>query len=149
MKKKIAQDCAKIEALHIRLRSEWVRCGQKVINQSYQIKPMKNHTRIFILAAMAFLLTSLAQAADPRTNSWFTAGSSQYARIYTSNVNKTNGTAVTTWSTGTTTQPLPVYCGVQEIYSSSNWVYIRSSGLGSHVMGPWYLNAAQTQAFPN
>jgi hypothetical protein len=38
---------------------------------------------------------------------------------------------------------------VQEVYSSSNWVYIRSTGLGSHVMGPWYLNAAHTTAFPN
>ncbi len=87
--------------------------------------------------------------ADPRTNSWFTTYSSKYARIYTSDANKTNGTSVTTWSTGSTTQVLPVYCGVQEIYSSSNWVYIRSSGLSSHVMGPWYLDAGHTQAFPN
>lgn len=92
---------------------------------------------------------SAAPAADPRTNSWFTTYAGKYARIYTSDVNKTNGTAATTWSTGNTTQASPVYCGVQEVYSSSNWVYIRSSGLGSHVMGPWYLNAAHTQAFPN
>ena len=46
-------------------------------------------------------------------------------------------------------QTLPAYCGVQEIYSSSNWVYIRSTGLGSFVMGPWYLNAAHTTLFPN
>jgi len=86
---------------------------------------------------------------DPRTNSWLTAYSSQYARIYTSDTTKASGSSVTTWSTGSTAQASPVYAGVQEIYSSSNWVYIRSSGLASHVMGPWYLNAAHTQAFPN
>jgi len=46
-------------------------------------------------------------------------------------------------------QTLPAYCGVQEVYSSSNWVYIRSTGLGSFVMGPWYLNAQHSKAFPN
>ena len=93
--------------------------------------------------------TPEGRASDPRTNSWFTTYAGKYARIYTSDANKTNGTAATTWATGGTAQAVPVYCGVQEIYSSSNWVYIRSSGLGSHVMGPWYLNAAHTQAFPN
>jgi hypothetical protein len=101
------------------------------------------------LAAATALRAANASGVDPRTNSWFTAYSGQYARIYTSDVNKTNGDAVTTWSTGSTSQVLPVYCGVQEVYSSSNWVYLRSSGLAGHVMGPWYLNAAHTQAFPN
>jgi hypothetical protein len=108
---------------------------------------MKTTRTILLLALTTFAATT--RANDPRTNSWFTTYSGKYARIYTSDVNKTNGTAATTWSTGNTTQSSPVYCGVQEIYSSSNWVYIRSSGLGSHVMGPWYLNAAHTQAFPN
>jgi len=111
-------------------------------------------SRLFILIAMAATATALHAAnvvnnVDPRTNSWFTTYSGQYARIYTSDVNKTNGDSVTTWSTGSTSQVLPVYCGVQEIYSSSNWVYIRSSGLANHVMGPWYLDANHTQAFPN
>ncbi len=101
------------------------------------------------LATITLLSLVSAQADDPRTNSWFTTYSGKYARIYTSDANKTNGMSVTTWSTGNTTQTLPVYCGVQEIYSSSNWVYLRSSGLSSHIMGPWYLNAAHTQAFPN
>ncbi len=94
-------------------------------------------------------MTSALTAADPRTNSWFTANSGKYARIYTSDANKTAGTSVTTWSNGSQTQAAPAYAGVQEVYSSSNWVYIRSTGLGSHVMGPWYLNAAHTMAFPN
>jgi hypothetical protein len=41
-------------------------------------------------------------------------------------------------------QAQPAYCGVQEILSSANWVYIRSTGLGSQIMGPW-----QNGWFPN
>ena len=96
-----------------------------------------------------FALLAAARADDPRTNSWFTTYAGKYARIYTNDVARTNGTSLTAWTNGTTIQTLPAYCGVQEIYSSSNWVYIRSTGLGSFVMGPWYLNAAHTQAFPN
>ena len=102
---------------------------------------MKRTTH-YLLIALA--LATGARAADPRVDSWFTARSGQYARIYTNNANKAAGNAVTTWSNGTQTQSLPAYAGVQEIYSSANWVYVRSTGLGSHVMGPW-LNGA----FPN
>src|ERR1017187_9126962 len=77
-----------------------------------------------------FALAAIANAADPRTNSWFTTYSGQYARIYTNDVSRTNGYSLTMW-TNSTVQALPAYCGVQEIYSSSNWVYIRSTGLGS------------------
>jgi hypothetical protein len=109
-----------------------------------------NTLRVFLLLSISVMACAArAGGVDPRTNSWLTAYSGQYARIYTSDANKTNGDAVTTWSTGSTAQVLPVYCGVQEVYSSSNWVYLRSSGLAGHVMGPWYLNAAHTQAFPN
>src|SRR5580704_4069852 len=107
---------------------------------------MKTTRLILLLAAIAGATPLRAASVDPRTNSWLTAYAGQYARIYTSDVNKTNGNSVTTWSTGNTAQASPVYCGVQEIYSSSNWVYIRSSGLGSHVMGPWYLDTNHTMA---
>ncbi len=90
-----------------------------------------------------------AGAGDPRTNSWFTTYSGQYARIYTNDLSRTNGYSLTAWTNGTTIQTLPAYCGVQEIYSSSNWVYIRSTGLGSFVMGPWYLDTNHTLPFPN
>jgi len=104
-----------------------------------------------IVAGLAgiFFVTINALADDPRTNSWFTTYSGQYARIYTNDLSRTNGISLTAWTNGTTIQTLPAYCGVQEIYSSSNWVYIRSTGLGSFVMGPWYLNTQHTQAFPN
>ena len=38
----------------------------------------------------------LVEATDPRTNSWLTTYSGRYARIYTSDTNKTNGTSATT-----------------------------------------------------
>lgn len=105
--------------------------------------------RLLPAVAGVLLGTRNAPAADPLLNSWYTTHAGRYARIYTTDASKTAGNAVSTWSNGTFTQALPAYCGVQEIYSSANWVYIRSTGLGSHVMGPWYLNAAHTQNFPN
>ncbi|HEY4416128.1 MAG TPA: YHYH protein [Verrucomicrobiae bacterium] len=107
-----------------------------------------------ILSAMApllvlILISTLKASADPQLDSWFTTYAGQYARIYATDTARTNGTTLTSWTNGTTIQTLPAYCGVQEIYSSTNWVYLRSTGLGSFVMGPWYLNAQHTQAFPN
>ncbi|MEI9866106.1 MAG: hypothetical protein WDN00_16445 [Limisphaerales bacterium] len=74
------------------------------------------------LAITGIFLAVSAYAEDPRTNSWFTAYSAKYARIYTTDANRTNGVAVTTWSNGTQTQSHPAYSGVQEIYSSADWV---------------------------
>jgi hypothetical protein len=38
---------------------------------------------------------------------------------------------------------------VHQVDYSTSWVYIHSTGLASHIMGPWYLNAAKTNLFPN
>ena len=110
---------------------------------------MKSSTKFQLLAGLLFALTMNLRAADPLVDSWLTTYSGKYARIYTTDANKTNGVAVSTWSNGSQTQSLPAYAGVQEIYSSASWLYVRSTGLGAHVMGPWYLNAAHTMAFPN
>ena len=96
------------------------------------------------LLGILFALAAAAHAADPRTNGWFTTYSGKYARIYTNNTMLTSGTVLTTWSNGSQTQSSPAYCGVQEVYSSSNSVYIRSTGLASYNMGPW-----QNGSFPN
>jgi len=85
-----------------------------------------------------------ARADDPRTNSWLTTNTGQYARIYTNDAMKTAGTTLTNWSNGSQTQANPAYCGVQEVDSSTDWVYVRSTGLASYNMGPW-----QNGAFPN
>ena len=101
------------------------------------------------MALTGILLTApIARAADPYVDSWLTAHSGRYARIYATDTARTNGVSLTTWTKGGTLQSLPAYVGVQEIYSSASWLYIRSTGLGIHTMGPWYLNAAHTQAFP-
>lgn len=97
-----------------------------------------------LIIAMIVLAGVNAWADDPRTNSWFTTYSGQYARIYTNDLARTNGRSLTTWTNGNTIQKLPAYCGIQEVYSSSNYVYVRSTGLASYVMGAWYANAAHT-----
>src|SRR5437763_2623362 len=109
---------------------------------------MKTHQLQLVLSATLGLFATTA-TADPQLNSWFTAYSGKYARIYATDANKAAGTSVTTWSNGSQTQSSPAYAGIQEVYSSTSWVYIRSTGLGSHIMGPWYLNAAHSTAFPN
>jgi hypothetical protein len=86
---------------------------------------------------------------DPRISSWLTNSTTRYARIYKTKADQANGISSTTWTNGAGIQSLPVYAGIQAIYSSTNWVYFRASGLGSHVMGPWYLDAQKTQLFPN
>jgi hypothetical protein len=44
---------------------------------------------------------------------------------------------VITWERGAGVQELPTYVGVHEISATASDVYIRSSGLGTHIMGPW------------
>jgi hypothetical protein len=105
---------------------------------------MKTIHTLALTGIAGTFLSAMTAAADPMINSWFTNYSARYARIYTSDVNRTNGVSVTTWSNGTQTQSLPAYSGVQEIDSSSSWIYLRTTGLGIHVMGPW-----QNGSFPN
>jgi hypothetical protein len=103
-----------------------------------------NRINFVILFAGLFLSRIIsAHADDPRTNSWFTTYAGKYARVYTNAAAFTANNIATTWSNGTQTQSSPAYCGVQEIYSSSNWVYIRTTGLASHTMGNW------SAGFPN
>ena len=89
------------------------------------------------------------QAQDPRTNCWFTTYVGQYARVYTNSALQAAGTSQTTWANTSMSQNVPSYCGVQEVYSSTNWVYVRSTGLASYTMGPWYMDSSHTTLFPN
>jgi hypothetical protein len=110
---------------------------------------MKMMLRPLVVIASAIFSFTFNSSADPYLNCWLTTYAGQYARIYTNTAMQTAGTTVTTWSNGSETETNPAYCGIQEIYSSSNWVYVRSTGLASYNMGPWYLNAAHTTLFPN
>jgi hypothetical protein len=83
--------------------------------------------------ALALWFLAIPCHGDPLISSWYTENGGKYARIYTSAPNRTAGISTTTW----TGQTLPTYAGVHEINYSPNWVYIRNSGLGGHVMGPW------------
>ena len=106
--------------------------------------------KIFRLSLIPFALATLtARAGDAQLDSWFTTCSGQYARLYATDADKNSGNAITTWSRGTLSQSTPAYCGIHEVSYSASWVYLRTSGLGSQIMGPWYLNAARTQTFPN
>lgn len=101
-----------------------------------------------VLTLVLLILAPAVHAADPELGSWQTSNTRRYARLYESDAARLAGTSVTTWSRGNTTQSVPSYAGIIQISSSASWVYVRSSGLGTHVMGPWYLNAAHTQNFP-
>src|SRR4051794_5876297 len=107
---------------------------------------MKTNT-LAISAGLGLL--AITAYGDPLIDSWFTTYSGKYARIYATDADKNSGNAVSTWSRGSISQTVPAYCGVYFVGNSASWVYLRSSGLASHVMGPWYLNTAHTQIFPN
>jgi len=81
--------------------------------------------------------------SDARIDSWITDHSGRYGRLYLTAAAQVAGSSSTTWSNGTQTQALPAYSGVQELYSSADWVYLRTTGLGIHTMGPW------PRTFPN
>ena len=111
---------------------------------------MSGHLASFAIAPFVILITATpALAADLRVDSWFTERSGQYARVYLTDAARLGGNAVTTWSRGAISQALPAYCGVYEVASSANWAYVRTTGLGSHTMGPWYGDAAHANLFMN
>jgi hypothetical protein len=101
------------------------------------------------VAAMLLVASGSRAQADPLVDSWLTTYSAKYARVYLTDADKSSGNAVSTWSRGSISQTIPAYCGVYLVASSANWVYIRSTGLASHVMGPWYLNSGHSMLFPN
>lgn len=98
-----------------------------------------------LLLATTLAVASPLRAADPHVDSWLTTNSGKYARIYTSKTAALSGTPVSTW----TGQTLPAYSDIQEVYSSTNWVYVRTTGLASHHLGPWYFDTAKTTLFNN
>ena len=107
--------------------------------------------QLFVGAALLALTSLTGLAADPQLTSWFTANAGLYARIYQTDLARTNGITLTTWANpmGTLSQSIPTYRGLQEVSYSSNWIYLRTTGLGQHIMGPWYDTAARTVLFVN
>ena len=101
------------------------------------------------LSLVFALLISTTAKSEPIVESWFTELSGRYARIYPTLADQNSGTSATTWSRGQGTQSLPTYAGVSEVSVTATDVYIRTSGLGFHVMGPWYGDEAKQNLFPN
>jgi YHYH protein len=110
----------------------------KVRMKTY-MKSTNGKTLAVMLAMMG--LSGSKLFADPLVTSWFTKNAGQYARIQQT----TGGSVMTTW----TGQTLPAYSDVEVVSFSTNYVYVYTGGLASHLMGPWYLNAAKTMLFPN
>ncbi len=90
------------------------------------------------LVSLFILFAAQLVVATPITSTWFTDLSGQYARIYTDAETEAANLAVTTWEHPTgNSQLTPTYSGVHEISVTNTNLYIRTSGLGFHVMGPW------------
>ncbi len=95
--------------------------------------PSLNTPSLATAALAALALIAPVVRADPLLSSWLTTNSTKYARIYTSTANRTAGISTTTW----TGQISPTYAGIHEINYSATWVYLKNTGLGGYVMGPW------------
>ena len=102
-----------------------------------------------IIAIILLSVSSKTMLSNPRITSWFTDNSGAYARIYETLEDEINLNSVTTWSRGAGVQTEPTYAGIHEVSRTEDWVYIRTTNLASHIMGPWYLNQAKTNLFPN
>lgn len=104
---------------------------------------MKSAVKILALALIAG--TAVSASADPLLTSWQTGNSGQYARIYLTKEAAKEGTAVATWDG----QTLPAYSDIQRVEYSQDWVFINTTGLASHLMGPWYFDEEKTNLFNN
>lgn len=102
-----------------------------------------------ILRLLIFLALPVSGLADPQLASWYTLKAGQYARIYRNDAARLAGESATTWSNGRQTQAEPVQSGIRQILYSADWIYVRSTGLPTQIMGPWYLDASHYRVFPN
>jgi hypothetical protein len=122
---------------------------------------MKFSLAILSAFSIGFAPALKADNLSQNLASWHIADSGRYARIWATRAQETTergGCAIsslTTWDFGDYAgvtvgdQPLPVYAGVQGISYSDDYVYIKSTGLATNTMGPWFLDAAQTTQFPS
>ncbi|MEM7673655.1 MAG: YHYH protein, partial [Verrucomicrobiota bacterium] len=99
-----------------------------------------------------FLFACTAVTADPLLTSWYMDASRHYARIYRNADDQLDQAPQLTWlhPNSGTGQAETTYSGIHEVSYNANFVYVRSSGLGSHVMGPWWRdNENPTEIFGN
>ncbi|MCH6258555.1 YHYH protein [Puniceicoccaceae bacterium K14] len=89
-------------------------------------------------------VASLVRAESPLLEAWPTSGSSEFAAVF--ETNESEGEVII-WPSeslrNTNTnggQEIPVLADVQRVEHSDDWVYVYSTGLASHRMGPWYFD---------
>src|SRR5437868_12997823 len=87
----------------------------------------------FVSIPLLLTLSVLTAIAEPLLTSWYTTESGKYARVYQTTNDRANSASVTTWSG----QTVPTYADIKEVSYSSSWIYVRYTGLASHIMGPW------------
>lgn len=113
--------------------------------------------RLTLLALIAIAIAAVgarAQSSAPLFTSWQTGNSSRYARVWQTTADRVAGTTSATWpraglrSAGGG-QASPAYSDIQRVSYSANYVYVYATGLSSHMMGPWYSDAAKAQIFGN
>lgn len=109
-----------------------------------------------LLPPLVFLVlaVALSAATDPLLSTWSTGNASRYAKVWQTTADRIANTPSTTWPRAGVTnmgggQSIVSYSDVQRVAYSASYVYIQASGLSSHMMGPWYINAAKTQIFGN
>ncbi|MEM7011077.1 MAG: hypothetical protein AAF585_06285, partial [Verrucomicrobiota bacterium] len=98
-----------------------------------------------LLTLLCISSAPAVSANEPLLTSWFTDASGRYARVYTTDAAKDaqNATAVWIHPDGGAGQAAPTYAGVHEVAETDTHVYVRATGLGFHIMGPWYQNDAR------
>jgi hypothetical protein len=120
------------------------------------MRKMKTNTKrtcsvLLTLIGLASLV--LPASAQSIVTSWFMQKSGLYVRV----TEDAGRTQVTTWPTGAFInyllatglptayfnnwwgeQTIPVYSDVQEVSYDNTYVYVRTAGLPSHGIGPWY-----------
>jgi len=104
------------------------------------------------IIGVLFLLVCVIHA-EPILSSWDIDGSRKYARIYKVESDVTNQSSYTTWDRETATtgggngdQLEPTYAGIHEVSYDDDFVYLRTTGMGAHVMGPWWNNRSDSTA---
>ena len=129
-----------------------------LLNGTLSPAAQANYTEL--KARIATYVAPANPLGTPLEKSWLTYPGTGYARIYKTQANATatNKISSTTWpvpfnSPGSPHpvinggQATPAYAGVQSLRVSANWLYMQSSGLPYHVIGPWYFDAAKTDLF--
>ncbi|MDE0597451.1 MAG: hypothetical protein OSB65_19610, partial [Roseibacillus sp.] len=92
----------------------------------------------FRIGLFLLLAGMMPARADPLLSSWYTERSGVYARVFQNDAAIPDG-ATTAWvhPGGGASQTTPTYAGVHELSHTDNWLYLRTTGLGSYTMGPW------------